>query len=112
MDELPPSFRAVFMLRAVEQMSITETASCLGIPGETVKTRFHRANKLLRQVLTAQFGAIFDDVYPFLGSRCDRVVATVLVDAVGQCCGQRGRRPQMAGGLSKADLRDRCLPAV
>jgi len=76
-DELPPSFRAVFMLRAVEQMSITETASCLGIPGETVKTRFHRANKLLRQVLTAQFGAIFDDVYPFLGSRCDRVVATV-----------------------------------
>ena len=77
-DELPPYFRSVFMLRAIEQLSVEETASCLGIPGETVKTRFHRANKLLRQALTAQFGAIFDDAYLFLGARCDRLVATVL----------------------------------
>jgi RNA polymerase sigma-70 factor (ECF subfamily) len=77
-DELPPSFRSVFMLRAIEQMSIEETASCLGIPGETVRTRFHRANKLLRRALTAQLGAIFDDAYTFLGARCDRLVATVL----------------------------------
>ena len=77
-DALPPSFRSVFMRRAIEQMSIEETASCLGIPGETVKTRFHRANKSLRRALTTQFGAIFDDMYLFLGSRCDRVVATVL----------------------------------
>jgi RNA polymerase sigma-70 factor, ECF subfamily len=42
-DELPPLFRSVFMLRAIEQMSIEETASYLGIPGDTVKTRFHRA---------------------------------------------------------------------
>jgi len=77
-DELPPYFRSVFMLRAIEQMSVEETASCLGIPGETVKTRLHRANKLLRQALTTQFGTIFDDVYLFLGARCDRLVATVL----------------------------------
>jgi len=77
-DELPPNFRSVFMLRAIEQLSVEETASCLGIPGETVKTRFHRANKLLRQALTMQFGAIFEDMYPFLGARCDRLVATVL----------------------------------
>ena len=81
-DELPPYFRSVFMLGAIEQMSVEETASCLGIPSDTVKTRFHRANKLLRQTLTTQFGAIFDDMYPFLGSRCDRLVATVL-----QCIG-------------------------
>ena len=77
-DELPPYFRSVFMLRAIEQMSVEETASCLGIPGDTVKTRFHRANKLLRQALTIQFGAIFDDMYLFLGARCDRLVVTVL----------------------------------
>jgi len=77
-DELPPYFRSVFMLRAIEQMSVEETASCLGIPGETVKTRLHRANKLLRQALTTQFGAIFDDIYLFLGARCDRLVTTVL----------------------------------
>ena len=77
-DELPPYFRSVFVLRAIEQMSVEETASCLGIPGDTVKTRFHRANKLLRQALTIQFGAVFDDMYLFLGARCDRLVATVL----------------------------------
>jgi RNA polymerase sigma-70 factor (ECF subfamily) len=81
-DQLSPSFRSVFVLRAIEQMSIAETASYLGIPAETVKTRFHRANKLLRRALTTQFGAIFDDLYLFLGSRCDRLVATVL-----QCIG-------------------------
>ena len=41
-DELPPYFRSVFMLRAIEQMSVEETASCLGIPSDTVKTRFFR----------------------------------------------------------------------
>jgi len=66
-DEPPPSFRSVFMLRAIEQMSVEETESCPEIPGDTVNTRFHRANKLLRQTLTTQFGAIFDDTYPFTG---------------------------------------------
>jgi RNA polymerase sigma-70 factor (ECF subfamily) len=77
-DALPSSFRAVFIMRAIEQMSIAETAACLGIPAETVKTRFHRANKLLRQSLSAQFGTILDGAFPFLGARCDRLVATVL----------------------------------
>jgi RNA polymerase sigma-70 factor, ECF subfamily len=77
-DQLPPAFRSVFVLRVIEQMSIQETASYLGIPGETVKTRLHRANKLLRQALSAQFGAVFDDLYLFRGTRCDRLVATVL----------------------------------
>lgn len=77
-DALPPNFRSVFMLRAVEQMSIEETAACLGIPGETVKTRLHRANKLLRQALTQQFGVLLDGAFPFLGARCDRLIAAVL----------------------------------
>jgi RNA polymerase sigma-70 factor, ECF subfamily len=77
-DDLPAAFRAVFMLRAIEQMTIEETASCLGIPPETVKTRFHRANKLLRQALSARFGAILDGAFPFLGARCDRLIGSVL----------------------------------
>ena len=77
-DALPPGFRSVFILRAVEQMSIEETAASLGIPGETVKTRLHRANKLLRAALSEQFGALLDDSFPFLGARCDRLVARVL----------------------------------
>ena len=75
---LPPAFRAVFMMRAIEQMSIEETASCLDIPADTVKTRFHRANRLLRQALTAQFAAILDGAFPFAGARCDQLMNRVL----------------------------------
>jgi RNA polymerase sigma-70 factor (ECF subfamily) len=39
----PDSCRTVFMLRAIEQLSIEETAAYLDIPAATVKTRFHRA---------------------------------------------------------------------
>lgn len=77
-DRLPPAFRAVFVMRAIEQMSIEETAICLGIPGETVKTRLHRANRLLRHALSAQFASILDGTFPFLGARCDRLINTVV----------------------------------
>ncbi len=77
-DALPAAFRSVFVLRAIEQLSIEETARSLGIPEETVKTRLHRANKSLRRALAQNFGAIFEDAFPFLGRRCDRLVARVL----------------------------------
>ena len=77
-DRLSPPFRAVFIMRAIEQMSIAETADFLGIPGDTVKTRFHRANKLLRQALSAEFGSILEGAFPFLGARCDGLVTRVL----------------------------------
>lgn len=77
-DALPPHFRVVFMLRAVEQMTIEETAAALAIPKETVKTRLHRANRLLREALSTELGAILDDAFPFAGARCDRMMARVL----------------------------------
>jgi RNA polymerase sigma-70 factor (ECF subfamily) len=77
-DRLPAPFRAVFILRAVEEMSIAETAACLGIPCDTVKTRLHRANKLLRRSLSDEFGSLLDGAFPFLGARCDGMVRRVL----------------------------------
>jgi len=77
-DALPAVFRSVFILRAIEQMTIEETALSLGIREETVKSRLHRANKLLRETLAQHFDAILDGAFPFLGPRCDRLVATVL----------------------------------
>ena len=47
-DRLPDPFRTVFVLRDIEEMSIAETASHLGLRPETVKTRLHRARRLLR----------------------------------------------------------------
>jgi RNA polymerase sigma-70 factor (ECF subfamily) len=65
-------------MRAVEQMSIEETAECLGIPPATVKTRLHRATRMLRSALSARLESILDDAFPFAGSRCDRIMRNVL----------------------------------
>jgi RNA polymerase sigma-70 factor, ECF subfamily len=51
-DLLPDAFRTVFMLRALEQLSTTETAAALDIPEATVRTRFFRARSRLRQALS------------------------------------------------------------
>ncbi|HEV2300615.1 MAG TPA: RNA polymerase sigma factor [Stellaceae bacterium] len=77
-DALPGPFRIVFVLRAVEQLSTKETAASLGIREETVKTRLHRANRLLRGALGAQFASIWDDAFPFAGRRCDGLSERVL----------------------------------
>jgi RNA polymerase sigma-70 factor (ECF subfamily) len=77
-DDLPPAFRTAFMLRAVEQLSIAETAACLGIPEDTVKTRLHRANTQLRQALRGELSSLIDDVFPFAGARCDGLMRRVL----------------------------------
>ena len=42
-DQLPDAFRTVFVLRAVEEMTVEEAAVALGIPEATVRTRFFRA---------------------------------------------------------------------
>jgi RNA polymerase sigma-70 factor (ECF subfamily) len=53
---LPRHFRVVFQLRALEELSTLETAQHLGIPPQTVKTRFHRAKMLLREHLADHLG--------------------------------------------------------
>lgn len=77
-DELPEAFRAVFMLRALEELPVDETAAALGIPEATVRTRFFRARSLLRESLSQEIDLAFDDAFAFLGERCDRIVAGVL----------------------------------
>jgi RNA polymerase sigma-70 factor (ECF subfamily) len=75
--KLPDEFRAVFVLRSIEGMSGAETAECLGIPEETVKTRLHRARGRLQQLLITSIEPGLPQLYPFHLSRCDRVVAAV-----------------------------------
>lgn len=78
-DDLPPNFRSVFVLRAVEQMSVHDAATSLDIPEETVRTRFHRARALLRHSLGKAIQNTLGDVFAFDGARCDRIVAAVLL---------------------------------
>ena len=76
-DALPVVYRAAFVLREVEQMSLAETAQCLGIEAATVKTRVHRARRLLQKDLTGELASALSGAYPFDGARCDRLVAAV-----------------------------------
>jgi RNA polymerase sigma-70 factor (ECF subfamily) len=78
MDALPAVFGAVFMLREVEGLSTAETAACLQINEETVKTRLHRARALLRNHITARIGTAARESFQFAGARCDRTVAAVM----------------------------------
>jgi RNA polymerase sigma-70 factor (ECF subfamily) len=52
--ELPDTFRAVLLLRDLEELSTHETATILGISEDLVKTRLHRARLALRTRLAAQ----------------------------------------------------------
>ncbi len=79
-DSLPPIYRSVFILRAVEEMSVDETASCLQVSDAVVKTRYLRARSLLRDALGTQVEAHAQNVYDFAGARCDAVVAHVLAE--------------------------------
>ena len=77
-DRLPDAFRVVFVMRVVEEMSIEETASFLGVREETVKTRLHRARNLLRRALDEQLAPALKDSFPFDGARCARIADVVL----------------------------------
>ena len=77
-DGLPETFRAVFVLRSVEELSVEETAECLGIPAETVRSRHFRAKSLLREALAREIDIAERNVWEFAGARCDRIVARVL----------------------------------
>lgn len=75
---LPEPFRVVFVMREVEECSAEETASALAIRPETVKTRLHRARRLLRSALHDNLANALNDAFPFLGPRCDRMTEAVL----------------------------------
>ena len=77
-DGLPDNFRTVFVLRALEEMSVEETAACLDIPEATVRTRYFRARGLLREALSRELDIALEDAFAFDGARCDRIVANVL----------------------------------
>lgn len=77
-DALPDAYRVVFVLRAVQELSVEETSEALGIPKATVRSRFSRARSLLREALSKEMDIALGDVFPFAGARCDRMVDSVM----------------------------------
>lgn len=83
-DLLPDGFRTVFMLRAIEELSVQEVADALEIPEATVRTRFFRARSILRESLAQEMDSALTDAFSFDGERCDRIVAMVLTKGQAQ----------------------------
>jgi RNA polymerase sigma-70 factor, ECF subfamily len=77
-DDLPEGFRTVFTMRVVEGMSIEETASLLDLRPETVKTRLHRARRMLQEGLDSRLHATLGEAFPFASARCARFTAALL----------------------------------
>lgn len=82
-DRLPEAYRTVFMLRAVQEMSVSETAEALQLNEATVRTRFLRARGMLREHLSRDIDLALGDAFSFAGARCDRIVAGVLARLSG-----------------------------
>jgi len=79
-DTLPDAFRTVFVMRDVEGLSTEETARHLSLRPDTVKTRLHRARKLLRAAIDAEMSAAFTQLFPFDGQRCVNMAERVLAE--------------------------------
>ena len=75
--DLPEQYRAVIMLRDVEELSTAETAAALDLTEQNVKVRLHRGRAMMRDRLFARVGASGSKAFPFMGVRCDRVVSGV-----------------------------------
>jgi RNA polymerase sigma-70 factor (ECF subfamily) len=76
-DELPDGLREVFMLREVDGLNTAETAQCLGVSEDVVKTRLSRARAALRNDLADRAGIMASEAFRFPQPRCDRIVAAV-----------------------------------
>jgi predicted DNA-binding protein (UPF0251 family) len=54
---LEPKYRQVVVLRDIQHLSVAETAEALGVSGEAVRTRLHRARLRLRDALAPGSGS-------------------------------------------------------
>ncbi|HUH77541.1 MAG TPA: sigma factor-like helix-turn-helix DNA-binding protein, partial [Devosia sp.] len=77
-DQLPDLFRVVFVLRAVEELSVEETATMLKIAPATVRSRYFRARRLLRHSLQNLPDDALPQSFEFAGDRCNRIVENVI----------------------------------
>jgi RNA polymerase sigma-70 factor (ECF subfamily) len=76
-DALPETYRVVFMLREIEDLTTAEAALCLGLSEDNVKVRLHRARDMLRDELCARVGSAAVNAFRFDAPRSRRIVAAL-----------------------------------
>lgn len=75
-DALPEGYRAVYMLREVEGMSVADTAHCLELSESNVKVRLHRAKDMLKEAIWNHHAEA--PAFEFGNAHCDQLVEAVL----------------------------------
>lgn len=76
-DRLPARYRAVVVMRDIEEMSTEEVAACLRVSRVNVKVRLHRGRALLRRELQPHLETVRGRVFEFPAPRCRRLAAAV-----------------------------------
>lgn len=74
---LPDQYRAVVMMRDIEQLTTAETAAALDLTEQNVKVRLHRGHAMMQGWFLARIGEASKSAFPFMAVRCDRVVVGV-----------------------------------
>ncbi|WP_417878820.1 RNA polymerase sigma factor [Vibrio sp.] len=77
---LPEGYRSVFMLRAVEGISVSDSAYCLDLTEDVIKKRLSRAKDMLRNDLVQQLENQAADTFEFAGKRCEAVTLFVMTE--------------------------------
>ena len=54
LSELPEQTRSAFVLCEIQELSVRDAATILGVPEGTIKSRVHTARQLLRSALTLE----------------------------------------------------------
>ncbi|MDY7394824.1 RNA polymerase sigma factor [Aureibaculum sp. 2210JD6-5] len=74
-DQLDSKHKAVYILREVEEMSISKIADCLKLSESNVKVRLHRAKLKMRENLYDLVPK--SELFNFGAENCDKIVAKV-----------------------------------
>lgn len=75
-DRLSEDYRAVYMLREVEGMSVADVSLALGITEANVKVRLHRARNMVKDALMGMHEPAA--AFGFGNAHCDALVAAVM----------------------------------
>ena len=65
LDTLPEKYRAVFVLRDMQHLTVAETVTVLEFTVPAVKAQLHRARLQMREQLAPIFGKRWTDRLPF-----------------------------------------------
>jgi RNA polymerase sigma-70 factor (ECF subfamily) len=74
--EIPEKYRAVYMLREVEQLSTEQTAELLQMTEANVKVALHRARQMIKTRLLANVAAA--ELFPYPAKYCNGMTARVM----------------------------------